>query len=276
MLEFVRQATHHALRLRGFHHHERRIGQATFRYYRLGKGPQVVALLHGLGDTAVNWRWVARAIAHGAEVIIPDLPGFGHSDLPPDRTCWNPREYADAVHEFLAPWHDRKPLLVGNSMGGWLSCLLMIDRPQSYQSAIMINPGGVTLPEPEAALRGFHDFISTADGLAILAKLIHRPARHWRIIGPGLERQMRAPVVQGFLGSLEDDHLLPPERVKRIPDHCVLVWGEEDRFLPLGTGEAWMACFPGQVVRLPQVAHMAQVERPARIASLILDRLQPA
>jgi 2-hydroxymuconate-semialdehyde hydrolase len=274
MLEIVRHAAHHALRLRGVSHGESRVGQATFRYYHLGRGPRVVALIHGLGDSAVNWRWVAHAIAHGAEVVIPDLPGFGRSDLPAGRTCWNPVEYAEAVHAFLAPWHDRRPLLVGNSMGGWVSSLLMLDRPQHYHSAVMINPGGVTIPEPEAALRGFHDFLSTADGLAILDRLIHKPARHWRVIAPGLERQMRAPVVQGFLSGLDEGHMLPPDRVRQLPDHCVLVWGDEDRFLPIGTGEAWMDVFPGPIVRLPQVAHMAQIERPSRIASLILERLQ--
>lgn len=273
MLEFVRQAAHHGMRLRGMRHLERPLGDATFRYYRLGRGPQVVALIHGLGDTAVNWRWVARAIAGHAEVIIPDLPGFGHSDLPPGCTSWTPTAYADAVHAFLAPWHDRRPLLVGNSMGGWVASLLMADRADAYQSAILINPGGVALPEPELALQGFHTFISTADGTTLLHRLIHQPAAHWRLIGPGLERQMRAPVVQGFLGSLVDDHLLQPERVKTLPDHCVLVWGDEDRFLPLGTGDAWKACFPGPIVTLPQVSHMAQVERPDRIAALILDAL---
>jgi pimeloyl-ACP methyl ester carboxylesterase len=273
MLELVRQAAHQVLRLRGVSHRESRIGRATFRYYHLGQGPQVVALIHGLGDTAVNWRWVARAIAHGAEVVIPDLPGFGHSELPPDRTSWNPREYADAVHAFLAPWHERRPLLVGNSMGGWVSSLLMLDHPQYYQSAVMINPGGVAVPEPESALRGFHDFISTADGLTILAKLIHQPGRIWRLIGSGLERQMRAPVVQGFLHALDESHILSAEQVRRLPDHCVLVWGEEDRFLPVGTGPAWMEDFPGAIIKLPQVAHMAQVERPARVASLILECL---
>jgi pyruvate dehydrogenase E2 component (dihydrolipoamide acetyltransferase) len=274
MLELVRQAAHHGLRLRGARHLERRVGEATFRYYHLGRGPQVVVLLHGLGDTAVNWRWVARAIARGAEVVIPDLPGFGLSDLPPDRTCWNVQEYADAVHAFLAPWHDRRPLLVGNSMGGWVSSLLLVDRADQYGSAILINPGGAMVPDRDAALESFRSFVATATGPAILERLIHRPARHWRLIGPGLERQMRAPVVQDFLGTLEDGHLFLPERVGRLPDHCLLVWGEEDRFLPEGTADAWFGTFPGDIVRLPQVSHMAQVERPARIAELIRQHLR--
>jgi pimeloyl-ACP methyl ester carboxylesterase len=116
--------------------------------------------------------------------------------------------------------------------------------------------------------------VATATGPAILERLIHRPARHWRLIGPGLERQMRAPVVQDFLGTLEDGHLFLPERVGRLPDHCLLVWGEEDRFLPEGTADAWFGTFPGDIVRLPQVSHKAQVERPARIAELIRQHLR--
>ncbi|MBC7541988.1 MAG: hypothetical protein H7338_04585, partial [Candidatus Sericytochromatia bacterium] len=60
----------------------------------------------------------------------------------------------------------------------------------------------------------------------------------------------------------------------RLARHNVLIWGDEDRFLPLGTREAWFRDFPGSVIRLPQVAHMAQIERPARIAAIIRDQLQ--
>ncbi|MBC7541912.1 MAG: alpha/beta fold hydrolase, partial [Candidatus Sericytochromatia bacterium] len=210
MLEVARQLAHYTLRMRGVGHHEQQVIGATMRYYRMGKGPRLVILLHGLGDSATNWRAVAHGIQQHAEVIIPDLPGFGRSSLPTGDVFWPHRAYRKALVEFLEPWADRQPIIVGNSMGGWLSVQMMLDRPDLCQRAILINPGGVLVPEPEIARETFREFLATADGRVILAKLLHRPPQAIGLLASGIERQMRSPVVQQFLSTIEDADILLP------------------------------------------------------------------
>ena len=48
-------------------------------YERTGAGPAVL-LLHGWPGDRTDYRAVAPLVAQAAEVIVPDLRGFGQSD----------------------------------------------------------------------------------------------------------------------------------------------------------------------------------------------------
>jgi pimeloyl-ACP methyl ester carboxylesterase len=58
---------------------------ATLAYLREGVGGTPLLLVHGWPETKrIWWRNVAPLAAAGFEVIVPDLRGFGDSDLAPD------------------------------------------------------------------------------------------------------------------------------------------------------------------------------------------------
>ncbi|NIR46488.1 MAG: alpha/beta hydrolase, partial [Gemmatimonadetes bacterium] len=44
-----------------------------------GDGPPMV-LLHGPGESAVNWRWVIPELVTTHRVVAPDLPAHGSSE----------------------------------------------------------------------------------------------------------------------------------------------------------------------------------------------------
>ena len=43
-----------------------------------GAGPPLV-LLHGPGESGINWRWVIPSLTRDHRVVAPDLPGHGSS-----------------------------------------------------------------------------------------------------------------------------------------------------------------------------------------------------
>ena len=53
------------------------------RYLTAGEddGPPLI-LLHGVGDNALDWRWVTPALARSRRVYAPDLPGAGENAKP--------------------------------------------------------------------------------------------------------------------------------------------------------------------------------------------------
>jgi len=58
---------------------------ATLAYLREGVGGVPLLLVHGWPETKrIWWRNVEPLVAAGFEVIVPDLRGFGDSDLAPD------------------------------------------------------------------------------------------------------------------------------------------------------------------------------------------------
>jgi pimeloyl-ACP methyl ester carboxylesterase len=100
---------------------ERRIevGGLPTRYLEAGTGEPLV-LLHALGESTSDWRWVLPALARTHRVYAPDLPGFGGSSMPA-------ADYSPAFFErFAARFFDalglRRAAVVGNSLGGLIAC----------------------------------------------------------------------------------------------------------------------------------------------------------
>ncbi|HEX2686465.1 MAG TPA: alpha/beta hydrolase [Kofleriaceae bacterium] len=86
---------------------------------RFGEGPEIV-WIHGLGEWSLNFDPIAAHPAFaGFSHVMPDLPGYGRSPWP---------EQADGVEQLadrLASWiGDRRPALIGHSMGGALATLV--------------------------------------------------------------------------------------------------------------------------------------------------------
>jgi len=86
---------------------------------RFGTGPELV-WLHGLGEQSRSLDAIAAhpELARYAHVL-PDLPGYGRSPWP------DQPDDLERLAERLAAWiGDRRPTLIGHSMGGVLATLI--------------------------------------------------------------------------------------------------------------------------------------------------------
>jgi pimeloyl-ACP methyl ester carboxylesterase len=94
-------------------------GGHTMVVRRVGSGPEVV-WIHGLGEWSVSFdAIVAHPAFAGLAHVLPDLPGYGRSPWPaaPDDL--------ERLADRLAGWiGDRRPALIGHSMGGVLAQLI--------------------------------------------------------------------------------------------------------------------------------------------------------
>jgi N-formylmaleamate deformylase len=86
---------------------------------RFGQGPEVV-WIHGLGEWSTSFDHTAAHPAFaGLSHVLPDLPGYGRSPWP------DQPEDLEQVADRLAAWiGDRRPALIGHSMGGVLATLV--------------------------------------------------------------------------------------------------------------------------------------------------------
>jgi pimeloyl-ACP methyl ester carboxylesterase len=81
------------------HRYAGRFGEVTFQ--ELGAVGVPLVLLHspGPGHDSEQWREAAELLALRHRVYVPDLPGWGRSEPPPEH---RPGVYADVVADFLA------------------------------------------------------------------------------------------------------------------------------------------------------------------------------
>ncbi|NEO85898.1 MAG: alpha/beta fold hydrolase [Spirulina sp. SIO3F2] len=111
------------------------------RYTVVGEGTQSLLLLHGFGASLGHWQKnIPVLAAAGYRVYALDLLGFGASDKPPlDYTV---ELWVDLIQDFWAEKIQQPMVLVGNSIGGLLSLMLLARGPQITRGAVLINCAG--------------------------------------------------------------------------------------------------------------------------------------
>src|SRR3954470_23342053 len=92
----------------------------------IGPGPAdpagTIVFVHGLSGSWQNWLENLPHFARTHRVVAMDLPGFGASPMPPEKISIT--GYADIVEDLCRQLGLGPAVLVGNSMGGFVSAEL--------------------------------------------------------------------------------------------------------------------------------------------------------
>jgi len=109
-------------------------------YDRTGDGPPVV-LLHGWPGDRRDYRLVAPALADVADVVVPDLRGFGESDRP----TADPDEYAGAAQArsvlgLIEELDLRQVVLAGYDIGSRIAQVVAGQAPDRVRALVIAPP----------------------------------------------------------------------------------------------------------------------------------------
>lgn len=147
-------------------------------------GP-VLVLLHGGSGSWTHWlRSIAPLRDAGWRVLVPDLPGFGDSDLPAG--CTDVDDLPEHLHHGLRQMQAAGACLgsarvVGFSFGGMAGALWLAAYPQDAAQLVLVGAPGMGLTVPERIpLKGWRHLPSPeAQDLVhrhnLLALMLHAP-----------------------------------------------------------------------------------------------------
>jgi 3-oxoadipate enol-lactonase len=111
-------------------------GRRCLHYRVRGQGEPLL-LLHGLGASGADFDYHARALDSRFQVIVPDLPGCGHSGpLRGDRSIGN---FAAAVWQLLDHLQILRANIMGFSLGGAVALEMALQRPDAVPRLALIN-----------------------------------------------------------------------------------------------------------------------------------------
>jgi pimeloyl-ACP methyl ester carboxylesterase len=88
--------------------------------------------LHGFNESSAIWNKVVPELPIDYQCISIDLPGFGQSALPDSLTI---KYMADAVHRVIDELKLVKPIIIGHSMGGYVTLELVQNYPNLVSGA---------------------------------------------------------------------------------------------------------------------------------------------
>jgi pimeloyl-ACP methyl ester carboxylesterase len=138
--EYAQRVTERKHRLYEFDERELLVGRARLRYAASGDGPPVV-LVHGLGGTIENWRGIAPALARRHRVLVPDLPGHGHSEALPGDAHLD--EFADCVVAMAEAEGIGSAVWIGHSLGGTVALRAAVRRPDAVRGVVLAAAAGI-------------------------------------------------------------------------------------------------------------------------------------
>ena len=268
-------------------------------------GPEhapALVLLHGFGAASGHWRYCAPRLAdRGWRVYSLDLLGFGQS-AQPARPMDN-RFWGQQVCGFLDQVVQGPAVLVGNSLGGLTALTAAALRPDQVQAVVAAPLPDPALIQPvpnrrspwrrrwqrrllrlllhllplelvvpliartgllKVGLQGA--YVQSIQADQELLQLIARPAR----------RPTAAGALRGMsLGmSLRPRGATAPALLERLQSPLLLIWGRQDRFVPLAIGESVASMHPAIELRvLDHCGHCPHDEAPDRFLAVLLPWL---
>jgi pimeloyl-ACP methyl ester carboxylesterase len=253
------------------------------RYVRAGSGPAVV-LIHGFASSLYTWKDVLPALVPGHDVVALDLPGFGGSERPEDLTFG---ELPAAVLGLMDDLRIDRAALAGNSLGGAVAAVLAADETRRVSALVLIDAAGFNL-EPEEAPGMVRLAVSPVAPLLArlpLTRLLVEQSLRQVFYDDGhvtdervaeymqaLRRPGALASIRSLGRSLRDEGGIVQERLPRIEAPTLVVWGREDRWIPLADADRFVDAIPGaRKVVIDGCGHMPQAEKPEVVGRLLRE-----
>jgi pimeloyl-ACP methyl ester carboxylesterase len=270
------------------HAHSLEVDGAPIRYVDLGGGGGApVVFVHGLGGNWQNWLENLPRIAQERRALALDLPGFGES--PPPREDISISRYASLIDAWLERLGVERAVVVGNSMGGFVSAELAIEHPSRVERLVLAAAAGISVAhlrrQPTLALAR----LATAAGALSASRnqqvvgrrrlrhlMLATVVRHPALLEPDLLLEvLRGSGKPGYLDALEA--LIGydfRERLGRIGCPTLIVWGREDALVPVRDAAEFERSIPrSRTVVLDDTGHVPMIERPETFNRLLVEFL---
>ena len=258
--------------------------------YRDDGAGEALLLIHGMAGSSATWRAVIPELAKKYRVIAPDLLGHGESAKP--RGDYSLGAFAAWLRDLLDELGIRRATVIGQSLGGGVAMQFTYQHRDYCQRLVLIGSGGlgpdlnlvlrilsapgaefvlpVVAPQPVLNLGNKLGSWLASAGIqspragemwSAYCSLSDRPTRQ------AFLRTLRSVVdyrgqAVSALGKIHVSHGLP----------TLLIWGEQDRIIPVAHGYAAHEAVPGSRLEvLAGVGHFPHVESPTAVVGILND-----
>ncbi|RAW03042.1 alpha/beta fold hydrolase [Pseudochryseolinea flava] len=122
-----------------------------------GNGHPVI-LLHGFPMSHLIWKDFSAELAKDFQVITPDLPGFGQSDLPGHQVSLS--GVADAIVNWIQAEKIINPVIIGHSLGGYVALAMVKKYPDFFSGLGLFHSTALAdTPERKESRTKVLDFV---------------------------------------------------------------------------------------------------------------------
>lgn len=260
-------------------------------WHEAGSGRPLI-LLHGSGPGVSAWsnfRHNLPVFAQHFRVIMPDLPGFGSSELPELKEVY-PLAAARWVARLMDELEIESAPVVGNSMGGAVAAEMAGHLPERIDRMAIMGSGGLSVSlfqtEPSEGFQRLFAFLQDPtrermvewidtmvfDKSMITDELIDE--RMHNATADGVLDRTRAIFGAMFNPTLRETYTPLWKRLETITTPTLMLWGREDRMLPYDQAHLANRWVPDiELHTFANCGHWIQVEKKTRFERVVLEFL---
>jgi pimeloyl-ACP methyl ester carboxylesterase len=229
--------------------------EGKFTYVEEGEG-EVLLLLHGLFGALSNFQGIIDYFKKTHKVVVPILPIF---ELPVREV--SVKALMDHVHEFVL-LKDLKPLhVLGNSLGGHVALLYVLEHPERVKSITLAGSSGLfesamgsTFPK-----RGDYEFIKKRTEFTFFDPNMATKELVDEVFDIVNDRMKAVQVIATAKSAIR--HNLG-DNLHNIKVPTLLIWGKQDSITPPFVGEEFHELIPhSEFILMDECGHVPMMEK---------------
>lgn len=213
-----------------------------------------VVLVHGMIISGNYMMPLAKQLADDYSVLVPDLPGYGHSYKP--KEILSIPQLADSVIAWMDAQDLNQAHFIANSFGCQIIADLAARHPERVQSLVLQGPTvdaharHILLQALRLKINSFRE--SKSVGMI--------SAHDYKAAGP---KRVLKTISMTIRDHIED-------KLPKISAPTLIVRGERDPVVPQSWAEEVLHLLPhGRLTIIPNAAHTLNYSEPGRFAEVI-------
>lgn len=266
------------------------VGSVRTRFWQAGEGKHTILLLHGAGGSAEFWYYNLPGLARQHRVIAIDMVGSGRSDKP--SASYSLTYQAEFILGFMDAMSISSAVLVGHSMSGGAALQLAFMAPKRVEKLVLVGSFGLGRE------------VTFSARLATLPFAVRSLQPSPKVMRPMLKQNVfdvdtipqewidlrypifalpgrKEPLIQMartnlcLRGVRETVYQPIVENLKNIIAPALIIWGKQDRILPVAHAHVAAKRLPNaeQPLLLDRCGHYPHLEHPARFNQAVLNFL---
>jgi pimeloyl-ACP methyl ester carboxylesterase len=230
-----------------------------------------------------TWDHVSDELGRQYRVVAPDLPGFGHSEKPPEsRFPYGINAFADAVLDLYAGLELGRAIIVGHALGGAVAITLAARHPELISRLVLIDALCYSTQRDIASRVALAPLIGGFAFKQLWGKSAFKAyfkesylSRDARIPSARLDQyyeSFNTPAARASaLATLRAtrDTRAVVAHIARISTPTLVIWGSEDTLYPAALGQRMSREIPHAGFQLIGAGHAPQEEQPSEVVAAI-------
>jgi len=268
------------------------LGDTRLYYYAAGTrgAGEPVLLVHGFPASSFLWSAVVPRLPAGHRVIVPDLLGFGRSELPRRGHAGADLTVAGHAHrltQLLDALNVGQACIAGHGFGAAVALAMAIGQPKRVTRLCLVNAvTAATWPAHEVQLAraviAWAPLLPPGPLMRIARHALRRGFADPAQLAHSADHYLRAFRSPGgrslLLAHLRALTRTPPPFSAGVlpPVPTSIIWGDRDRLLTVASGNALRMLIPHATLDVVTGGHYTPEESPAQVATIISHLLSAA